>query len=403
MSKLSAAALAKMQPGEVLWDDQVTGLHAKRGVQRTSFYLYFRTKDRQERRPKIGDAGVLTLPQARDVARLWLLQNARGEAVKPGLTDVERLTVADLHAEWQKQHKPRLKAGTQIAMEGYWRRSILPALGKMRVCQVDRKSVAAMLEKVAVEKPTTANRVQAVLSVAMQLAEKWEWRPQHTNPCRLISRQKEKARKRYLSVEELQRFGSVIREWENGDRWRRSSGQFFRLLLLTGARKNEIATAKREWVDFERGLLCLPDSKTGEKDIPLSVEAMDLIRKMIAECPDSVWLCPGRDPSKPIHNHYNSWLSLTQQAGLKDFRIHDLRHTFASVAISYGVDMKRIGEILGHRDPSATQRYTHLMWHKQKEIVNAVAENIAGAMQLPAGVRVGTDALADTRELRVVG
>lgn len=396
MTKLTATALSNMQVGDTLYDDQVTGLHARRTGKRISYYLYFRTQSRLERRPKVGDHGVITLPQAREIARKWLLMNSQGLSVKPGVTSADKLTLADLHEKWQKEHKPKLKRGSQMAMEGYWQRNILPVLGKHRVSTIERRPIAEMLEKIAETRPTTANRVQALLSKALSLAESWEMRPPKSNPCSTIPRRKESKRQRHLSLDELQRFGAVLTAWDNGNDWQRRASAFYRLLLLTGARKNEIATAKREWIDFENRLLRLPDSKTGKKEIPLSMPALARIRVMIEECPKSEWLCPGRHPYAPIKNDWNTWKAIMKESGIKDFRIHDLRHSFASIALSYGIDLMQIGQILGHRDSSCTERYTHLMDHKRSESVNAISGTIERLM-LPAPVIVGANILAEAK------
>lgn len=397
MSRMTANVLTKMQPGDKpIYDDQVPGLHARYSGGRVRFYLYFRTPDRQERRPKVGDYGVITLPQAREIARDWLFKNAKGEAVKPRLTALEKFTVIDLHERWAKEHRPKLKPQTQRSMDIYWKKYILPALGSQRVATLERKHIAEMISGIAAKHPTQANRVQAVISKALQLAEQWEIRQPMSNPCRTISRQKETARTRYLTIEEMQRFGAVLARWDDLSTWHRRCSHFFRMLLLTGARKGEIMTARREWVDYEKGILKLPDSKTGAKDVPLSATAIKHIQLMNKEAPNSPWICPGRKPYKQMKAHYKAWEELLDEAKIDDFRIHDLRHTFASVAISSGMDIKQVGEMLGHKDPTCTHRYTHLMAHRKSEL----ADTVSGAIERMMIPRA--EALADTGELGIV-
>jgi integrase len=398
MPRLTAAALANAKPGDILRDDQVPGLHARVTNKGATFYLYFRTRAREERRPKIGDYGVFTIQQARELGRAWLVQNAQGQAVKPKLTAREKLTITDLHERWQQEHKPKLKPASAKAFEYYWDRHILPKLGRVRVVALERSDIMGMLDSVPGK--TARNRVQSVISKALSLAEQWEWRPAQSNPCRTISRNKENKRTRYLTQDELQRFGEVLARWHSYKTEHRKAANFFMLLLLTGARKNEIAKARWEWVDFDRAMLCLPDSKTGRKNIPLSKRALEVLRSMLEGDPKGEWLFPGRKRGKPIHNFQTAWISILREAKLENFRIHDLRHTFASIAISYGMGIKQVGEMLGHKDPTCTHRYAHLMEHKALEYADVIGGRIQQLM-VPTP-SFGAKAFANAGELRVV-
>lgn len=383
MSRLSATSLQKAKPGDVLYDDVVRGLHARITPKKTTFYLYFRTHDRRERRPKIGDYGVLTLPQAREIARDWLLKNIKGEPVRERTT-VQMLTIRDLYEQWQKEHKPRLKPMTARGMECMWKLHILPEIGSERVATIDRRQIVQMIAKVSRETPTQGNRVKALISKALTLAEEWEWRPALSNPCHTIRRSPEKARRRYLSMEELPKLGHVLQAWESYGGWHRKTSRLFRLLIMTGARKNEIAKAKREWLDLDAGMLRLPDSKTGAKLIALPPNAVALIRRMLAEDGPSVWLFPGKIEGKPIHNCENAWRKILQESGIENLRIHDLRHSFASIALSvHGLNLKQIGEMLGHKDKGTSDRYAHLMEDQRAAISTAVGATIEKLM-LPA-------------------
>jgi integrase len=399
MSRLSTTALTKIQPGQIIYDDQVQGLHARANGQRVSFYLYFRTPDRKERRPKIGDYGTFTIPQAREIARDWLMKNATGRPIKSAEADSH--TVQDLYEAWQRHHKPKLKPETARGQESQWQVHILPKMAKDRVADVTDDDIANIHAEISEKHPTQANRVLGLLSIAFTMAEKrpLKWRAQRTNPCYGIDRTKEKARKRYLTAEELQRIGLVLQQWEQNPGQRQRASRFFRLLMMTGARKNEIAKAKRAWLNLEARVLMLPDSKTGERTIALPKAAVELIKKMIADDPYSEWLCPGRRRSEPINNHHTAWYSLLEQAGVEDLRIHDLRHSFASVGLSMlGYNLKEIGVALGHRNQSTTEVYAHLTFGKQLEVSDAVSGAIE-RMMIPSS---RADTLAQTRELAVV-
>lgn len=402
MTKLTATSLAKAKPGDILRDDQVPGLHVKVGSRRSTFYLYFRTPTRQERRPKVGDYGVLTIPQARDIARSWLLQNAKGEAVKPGVTPAQQRTVQELYERWQRDHKPKLKPETARGMESNWTVHILPRLGRKRIMDVTDDDAAAMFAAISATHPTTANRTLTLLGTAFKLAEKWKWRTQNTNPCFGLDRNKEVKRKRYLKIEELQRLGAVLQAWEQEGGYHRKASRVVRLLIMTGARKSEITRCPRAWVDLEAGVIRAEDSKTGEKLIALPAAAVRLIHQMYEDEPNSPWLVPGRRPHKPLHNFYNAWLSLLEQAAIENLRIHDLRHSFASIGVSaLGLSLKQVGGVLGHADAATTQRYGHLMLPEHKAITEGIA-NVVERLLLPAPV-VGAVLEADALNGSVVG
>ncbi len=384
MSKFTSIAIQKAEPGEILRDDQVPGLHAKVFANRVSFYLYFRTPDKKERRPKIGDFGAINIQQAREIAREWLFKNAKGEEVKPRLQPLQRLTIACLHKQWHKEHRHHLKPNSQRSQDHHWNNYILPYLGNILLLDLERRDIYSMFEQVSKKAPVMANRVLSTLSNGLNLAEEWGWRKPNSNPCCTIRGNKESQRKRYLTPEELQRLGTVLLEWEKKGSWWRKSSRFIRLLMITGARKNEIAYARREWIDFDAQLLRLPDSKTGAKEVGLPNAAMRLIQQIIQEEPDSEWLCSGFHKTDRLENPYFLWKKMKKEAGISDLKLHDLRHSFASVGLSFqGMNLRQVGLLLGHSNESTTARYAHLMQTQHVELSNAIANTIENLMSQP--------------------
>ncbi len=372
MGKLSASIISKAIAGEVIWDDQVKGLHVRVRKSGAAYFLYFRDKNNIPRRPKIGDHGLLNLSQARLIAREWLIKNVKGETVPP--FQEKDPTFFDLHAQWQREHKPNLKPTTQALQEGQWNKYILPELGYDSVAAVGRQKIYDLFKKISDENPVMANRVLSLITIAMDLAERWEMRDPLTNFCKTIKRNKETARKRYLKPEELQRAGAVLASWHKQGSWWRRASQFILLVLITGARKNEIAQARREWVDLAGRALRLPDSKTGEKIIPLPPMAVEIINHIFLEEPNGQWLCRGITEDQPLKDPYHTWNEFLKEAGITDFHIHDMRHTFASVGLSYkGMNLKQIGGVLGHASAQSSNRYSHLMPAQHIELSDSVA------------------------------
>jgi len=283
-------------------------------------------------------------------------------------------TVSDLYTKWQLLHKPKLKPETARGQESQWNVHIIPSLGDKAVASITDDDIAYLHAKISKTKPHMANRVGALLSSAFRMAERrpLRWRKIGTNPCRGIERNRERPRKRHLTSGELQAIGQIIHDWEKLGGTRRTDSRYFRLLMLTGARKNEILHVLRTWLDLTHGALRLPDSKTGAKVIALPKPAVKLIGQIMADDPENDRLFPER------YNPYTGWALMLEATNIKDLRIHDLRHTFASVGLSMGkLRLEDIGALLGHNDLASTQRYAHLMAPQQL----AVSEVIGGLVE----------------------
>ncbi len=170
----------------------------------------------------------------------------------------------------------------------------------------------------------------------------------HDNPVRGVTRYKDRSSKRYLSAAELAKLGEALatadRDGENA-----TATAAVRLLILTGCRKSEILAARREWVDAEHGYLHLPDSKTGQKLVPLGAPALAVIAEL-PQVKGNPYLLPGEKKNMHFVGLPKAWDRIKRRAGLNDVRLHDLRHAFASVGASGGTSLLVIGALLGHRD-----------------------------------------------------
>ncbi len=202
-------------------------------------------------------------------------------------------------------------------------------------------------------------------------------RPQNSNPVRGIRRYPENHRERFLSSEELQRLGEALDTElrEHGDIYAATA---IRLLILAGARLSEILTLRWEYVDLERGLL-LPDSKTGKKAIVLNAA----VRKVLEELPrlngNPFVICAHKEGQR-LNNLHRPWWRIRKRAGIEDVRIHDLRHTFASMAARKGGSLPRIGALLGHSQMQTTQRHAHLIVDNLRQLAETVGNELANAV-----------------------
>ena len=134
--------------------------------------------------------------------------------------------------------------------------------------------------------------------------------------------------------------------------------------MLTGARRGEVLNARWEQFDLEHGVWTKPAATTKQRRMhraPISAAAVQLLRTIKASVPeDCPWVFPGYAKGKPVHEVKRFWQSIREQAGIPDVRIHDLRHTFASLLVSGGMSLPMIGRLLGHTQVQTTHRYSHL-------------------------------------------
>lgn len=380
------------------WDDEIPGFGVRvaRGGTK-SYVIQYRNAEGQTRRLTLGRHGVLTAKEAKDIARQHLAGVAAG---KDPAREKSVAREAPTFAEFAKRYlsdyaRPRKKPRSVMEDERILETVLLPELGSRKVFAITRKDVEKIHRKMA-DTPIYANRALALLSKMFNLAEAWEERPPYSNPCRHVDRYPEAARKRYLTGEELARLSAAIKTAETSDdpHKRISSYQalLFRLLLFTGSRLNEILSLKWEHVDFENGLLLLPDSKTGQKTIVLSGPAFQLLNEAPRMAGNPYVIAASRKSPGGAYTHASnpskSWERVRKQAGLDDVHIHDLRHTFASVGAGRNLGLPMIGALLGHTQAQTTQRYAHLAADPLRQAANLIAGEIAAAMDKKPAAKV---------------
>jgi integrase len=235
-----------------------------------------------------------------------------------------------------------------------------------------------------------------LLSKAMNLAEVWGWRPDGSNPIRHVRKFAEKRRERFLSPAELGRLGEVLRQGERdgflalppreGVRDEETRVPIarpvigaIRLLVLTGARKSEILGLRWAWIDMTAGRANLPDSKTGSKVLILPPGALAELARL-PRLPDNPHVIVGGKPGAALVNLKDPWAVIRECAGLEDVRIHDLRHSFASVGAANGASLPILGALLGHSQPSTTARYAHLADDPLQAAAAEIGGRIGAAM-----------------------
>ena len=317
----------------------------------------------------IGEAGSIGADDARARAKVLLAAIRQGhESSTVAATDIAFETVGD---EVFRRYARNWKPSTLQVNRGHYRNHILPWFKGRAVGDITVHDVQQWFASLH-ETPVAADRAAPVLSVIMRQAEDYGYRPEGTNPCAGIKRYRRQGRERFLSAAEIRRLGVVLNRFEANYR---VAVAIIRLLLLTGCRKGEILTLK--WRDFREGKLFLRDSKTGPRTVWLSSAARAILDGLPRK---SVWVFPSPKTAGCLTAEAVGvvWYRVRAEADLRDVRMHDLRHSYASMAMARGETVLTIGRLLGHRDPTTTLKYTHPADSMVREAVDAVGAVLEG-------------------------
>jgi integrase len=344
---------------------------------RKVFELWYRTRARVARTINIGKFPTLSLAEAREIAnRHWSEIFLGNDPAKARADQKIATTIDDLATKFLKGHvETHLKPKSKKQYERLISKLKLK-FGKIKVRDLSRRDIKEWHND-GHSTPRESNFALAVLSKMMSYAVvDLEWRSE--NPCIGIKRYHENRRERFLSDVEYARLGEVLRAEEAGGTASKAEVAAIRLFALTGCRRNEILTLKWGYVDFRSSCLRLPDSKTGPKVVPLGAPALEILASMqVGDDDDLVF--PGSIEGSVL-SLYGPWHRIREKAGLKDVRLHDLRHGFASVGAMGGASLPIIGKVLGHNHPQTTARYAHLSDDPVQAAAGRIANQIDAAM-----------------------
>ncbi|PLX34951.1 MAG: integrase [Hyphomicrobiales bacterium] len=383
ISKRSVDALRPSDRDEYLWDTDLAGFGLKVTPRGRRIYLVqYRLGGRKgrTRRYTIGHHGPLTPEQARTEAKRLLGVVASGKDPSEARDRARKApTVANAGERFLNEHvRAKLKPKSIEEYERTFKLHILPNIGKLNLTDVSRARVARLHHSMR-DKPYAANRTVAFLTKFFNWSEMHGLRPDGSNPCRHIEKYPEKKRERFLSEVEMTRLGSTLAEFEEGEKATPWTVAAIRLLMLTGARLNEILTLKWDYIDLDSRAMHLPDSKTGAKTIYLNAPSLEVLNGIPRVDGNPHVIC-GQKPGSCLINLQKPWRRIRKKAKLDDVRLHDLRHSFASVGAIGGASLPVIGALLGHSQPQTTARYAHLSADPLKAASDAIGERIAGAL-----------------------
>ncbi len=346
--KITKAKVDALEPGGCLWDSETRGFGVRRQKRDATYVLKYRSDGRQ-RFITIGSHGSPWTPEtARQRAKALLGEVAAGR--DPAALRDERRSVPTLaaFAERYISNYSALHKGPRTVEEEQrnLRLHIIPAFGPLRMDAIKAGAIAGFMSSRS-ENPVNANRCFALLSHMFTIAAKWGVLPQGSNPCVGIEKYREQSRERYLSQSELMRLGQAL-EMALAGYPKSIDGTDFpfqrrapedaravgivRVLLLTGARLSEVQKLQWAWIRFDERIARLPESKTGAKNLNLPEEAIEVIRSM-PRVEGNPFVFAGDRPGGYFVAIQDAWQRIRYVAGLRDVRLHDLRHSFASLAM----------------------------------------------------------------------
>lgn len=340
---------------------------------RRTYVVRYKAPSGAWRKMTLGNVAELEPDEARERARDVLSASRAGRDPAVELAKSRQApTLSDLSDRFMDEHASKLKPGTERNYEILWRKHILPIMGpSVRVADVRRLDVQRLHDMMS-KTPHNANRAIEVVSKAMNLAEVWGWRDEGTNPCRHVQAHQEQPRQHTLTDDEVKRLWAELDRLQTGGQTV-PFAQAIKLLLLTGCRLGEWLGARWNWIDWDRQLLRLPDSKTGARDVHLPAEVMDILRSLPRS---SVYVLPG-ETGGPIGGIQRAWRRIRSAAGLGDVRLHDLRHTVGSLGHRAGLSQRQIADLLGHRQMHTTARYINSADEHKRETVQIWGSQMA--------------------------
>lgn len=407
--KLTKTAVDALKPRKkpwIMYDTEITGFGVRVGRSgRKVWIVEYRPgaggRGVSTKRPKLGDTTVLTVEKARKAAKIALARARLGDDLADKReVDRDMPTINEYSKVFMKDHvEAKRKASTAKTYWGHLERMILPNIGSVKIHLLTTEEVTKLHLKIGRENGKgVANRMLITLSSMYGYLRRLK-KFTGPNPAAGVERFPEGFQERFLNSEEVAAIGAALLQGETvGIPWRvdeskptakhiqkknrftiidRFAAAAIRLLLLTGCRKGEILNLRWDQVDLERGLLFLPDSKTGKKQVILNSFALMILHDLPRVGP---YVIPGKWPDRPRHDLQKPWRRVLEHSGIAPARIHDLRHTNASVGIAAGVGLPIVGKLLGHLSTETTKRYAHIADDPARRASEAIGLHLFNAL-----------------------
>lgn len=414
MAKLTKRVIDAANTPGFIWDEELKGFGLRITAGRCddsgeaqpskSYFVFYRAgrgRNAPQHRITIGKHGSPWTPESarREAKKLLGSVAAGNDPAKARKAEARAMTLAALCDLYLAEGTAHKKPATLKADRGRIKNHIVPTLGKLRIDQITRTDAERMVRDVTAGKTAaqvpekrpvgklaqggrgTAAQALAVLGAVMSFA--CERGLRDDNPCARVKKPPTRHMERFLSEQEIARLGDAL------DAEAKATGNPYpaaaiRLLLLTGCRRSEILGLRWEWIDFERAMIHLPDSKTGAKPVYLNAPALDVLTNLPRQHGNPHVIC-GHLNGAAFVGLDKTWCRVRKAAALPDVRLHDLRHSFASIGAAGNNSLLILGKLLGHRHAATTERYSHLSADPMRAAAEAIGQRIAAALGGKAG------------------
>lgn len=368
-----------MAHGDIIYDTELKGFMARAGATGVSFALKYSHRRRQRIATigTYGDGG-LTLHKARTQAEVWRGMVRQGVDPRGAQDQEQAPSLAAVADRFMAEHaRKALRPSSQAIYRDALKRLILPKLGRSQVDTLKKSDVEKWHAGLA-DRPGAANNALRVLSRVLSFAADPDRGWLSGNPASGIKQYELQSRQRYLSEGETHRLWQALADLEAEAKLSPFYLAGIRLLILTGARYGEIFRARWEWVDIERAQILFPvlGAKTANRVLRLSSEALGILTNL-PRIEGNPFVIAGQNPGRPYVAKSKPWALVLKRAKIEGLRIHDLRHSWASAAVSSGASLLMVGTHLGHTQARTTERYAHLAPDAVREMTDTVAGRIA--------------------------
>lgn len=366
---ISLSTIKALNPGDEIRDPVLKGFGARRRNNAVSYFVHTQINN-LPRWLTIGRHGSPWTPDtARKRAREILELAKAGKDPSKKKAHPSALTFEETFQLFLSDKDAFLKPSTKAEYIRLGNRTILPYFKGKGLHDITRTDCVT-LHRNLVMTPAIANRIIALVRHVFYWAETEELFTGQKNPCSKIRLYKEHSRAKFLTVDDLVRLAEAMKTALAADYASPMQVAAILLLLFTGARRGEIFTLKRSYVDRHRMLAHLPDSKTGRKVLHLNPHAMAVLDSLPAFEGNPYYLV-GRFPGSCISEIKKPWDKIRKLAKLEQFRLHDFRHSYASFAADNGASARAVGALLGHSSLETTKLYIHLFNNRARETADA--------------------------------
>lgn len=335
-----------------------------------TFYLYKKI-DGQPVRYKLGstEMGVKKARQEAVRVRVQIMSGKNPQKVRKELR--EESTLNQMFQKFMEEKKSHLSHNTYDEYLRMWNKDLKPVLGNKKVSAISMDTIKRLHKKFSL-KPYYANRCVMFIRGMFNFFIK-DGTYKGTNPTKGVKLNKEEPRVRYMEHSEVERFFNALNDTPPS-----VSKDAIIMMLFTGARKGNVYRMKWDEIDLDAKIWRIPKTKTGKNQtVALADSAVSLLKDIQADNPDEIYVFPSEtSESGHIVDVKRAWRTLKKKANLKNFRLHDLRHTLATYMIAQGADAFMVQRALTHQSIKSTQIYVNLgvehLREKLNETVNAL-------------------------------